>query len=151
MINQPGRIEKLWGYEEILHSTENFCVKYLHFSNASDQFSFHYHKTKAEEWTVVKGSFTLTTAQLTKNITEETLIKNYYNNNVTRQILKTNDVISIPVKLVHQLTALEPNSIILEVSIADHIEDNHRLVKSYVFHTRKTDKEHRCQSITNPS
>lgn len=116
MINITGVHFKNWGWEDILHSTDRFCVKNMVFQRANNYFSFHYHKEKYEEWTVTNGSFKLELgSQDDPRPTEMWL-------------LEKGDVVKMEPGRIHRLTAVEPMSIILEVSTADHMEDNVKLM-----------------------
>lgn len=112
---QTGKIDKGWGYEIIWCSEENYCGKFLVFENVGSKFSMHFHKEKDETWFVNKGRFTLNwidtkTAQLyTKELKEGETWRN-------------------PPLMPHQLIALEPGSTISEVSTADSVEDNYRII-----------------------
>ena len=125
-LNKPGEVEKGWGHEEIIHSTESFCVKKLHFNNVGNKMSFHYHKTKYEEWTVVSGSFMLITADADRNSKHEYIVEGGYSK-VERKQININDMVFIKPYHIHQLVALEDNSVIFEVSTGDYKEDNHRV------------------------
>lgn len=74
----------------------------------------HFHASKKESWYVESGEFQLTILD-TKTAKPET------------HILRIGDDITINPLTPHQLKALEDNSIILEVSTMDSIEDNHRV------------------------
>jgi quercetin dioxygenase-like cupin family protein len=109
-----GKIDKGWGYEVIFSSTENYCGKYLVFSNAGSKFSMHYHLTKDESWNVNRGKFLL------RYIDTETAT-------IQEKILEIGNNWHNPPGLPHQLEALEDNSIIVEVSTPDSVEDNYRI------------------------
>lgn len=117
MINKVGNINKNWGFEQVIHSTNNFCVKKLYFEKAGNYFSYHQHKNKLEEWTVEFGSFQL-----------EWAFDPSQPANVI--VLKQKDVFTVTPGMWHRLVALQDRSLILEVSTADHAEDNHRLLPS---------------------
>jgi quercetin dioxygenase-like cupin family protein len=109
-----GKIKKGWGYEIIFSTTEKYCGKYLVFEKAGSKFSMHYHLTKDESWNVNQGRFLL------RYIDTETAT-------MQEKILETGDDWHNPPGLPHQLEALEDNSIIVEVSTPDSIEDNYRI------------------------
>jgi quercetin dioxygenase-like cupin family protein len=109
-----GKIEKGWGHEIIFSSTDQYCGKYLVFSKAGDKFSMHYHLVKDESWNVNRGLFLLRYID-TKTAT------------IHEKILNTGDNWHNPAGLPHQLEALEDNSIIVEVSTPDSVEDNFRI------------------------
>lgn len=51
-------VEKVWGYERILHNDELYCMKEL-VINPGFQSSLHYHKRKTETFLVVSGEIEL--------------------------------------------------------------------------------------------
>jgi hypothetical protein len=107
-------IEKGWGKETIFAFTENYCGKFLEFTDAGNKFSMHFHKEKDESWVVLNGSFKLKIIN-TQNATTEEII------------LRKGDTWRNPPLLPHQLEALENNSIIVEVSTFDDASDNYRV------------------------
>lgn len=109
-----GKVDKGWGFELIWATTEQYAGKLLVFERAGAKFSMHFHKYKDETWFVNSGSFLLKIMDLKDgSITEKTLDKG--------------DVWHNPPMLPHQIEALESNSVILEVSTADSVEDNYRI------------------------
>ena len=109
-----GIVEKGWGSEEIWVTNDNYCSKFMHF-NAGAKFSMHFHAEKEETWFVNAGQFMLRyidtkTAEL-KQVT-----------------LNEGDVWHNPPLQPHQLIAMQADSIIFEVSTADSVEDNYRLL-----------------------
>lgn len=109
-----GKIEKGWGHEIIFSSTDQYCGKYLVFPRTGDKFSMHYHLVKDESWNVNRGRFLLRYID-TKTATMQ------------EKILNIGDNWHNPAGLPHQLEALEDNSIIVEVSTPDSVEDNFRI------------------------
>jgi quercetin dioxygenase-like cupin family protein len=110
-----GEVEKAWGREVIFASTDDYCGKYLIFSKAGNKFSMHFHREKDETWNVLQGSFLLEVIDTkTAKRAEHTL--------------KRGDTWRNEPLLPHRLTALEDNSIIIEVSTADSVEDNYRIL-----------------------
>lgn len=112
MINTEGRVEKGWGSELIWASTEQYCGKFLNF-NKGGKFSMHFHKDKDETWYVLSGEFEIETIDTRNASTHKTLLRK---GNTWRN----------PTMLPHRITCLEEGSII-EVSTADHMEDNYRV------------------------
>ena len=113
MTRLTGIVLKGWGSEEIWASNDKYCGKFMHF-NKDAKFSMHFHKEKEETWYVLSGKFIvkwLNTVNAT--IYEETLDKG---------AVWTNFAL-VP----HQLICLEPGTII-EVSTADSVEDNYRVM-----------------------
>jgi len=119
-----GRVDKSWGYEEIFISNDMYCAKYLVFDRLGGSTSMHFHKEKHETWTVVQGSF------LVKYIETDTA-------NVREKILRPvridsgyrQERFTIEPLVPHQLISLEANSIMLEISTPDSVEDNYRLYR----------------------
>lgn len=107
-------VEKGWGRETIFASTASYCGKFLEFDRAGSKFSMHFHQIKDETWCVLSGSFKLTIIN-TSNATTETLV-----------LAKGDCWRNMPL-VPHQLEALEDNSVIVEVSSADSVEDNFRV------------------------
>jgi mannose-6-phosphate isomerase-like protein (cupin superfamily) len=107
-----GKVEKLWGHEEIWATNDLYCGKFLHFNKGSS-FSMHFHNQKDETWYVLSGHFELITID-TRTATENT------------EILKQGDVKRIFPLIPHQLFCIEKGTII-EVSTPDSVEDNYRI------------------------
>lgn len=110
-----GKVDKGWGYEIIWATNDNYAGKILVFNRIGAKMSMHYHKEKDETWFINAGSFKLIICD-TKTAT------------YSEKILKEGDVWHNPPMLPHQLIALEPNSILFEVSTPDSVEDNYRIV-----------------------
>ena len=112
-IQQPLIVNKAWGYEVIFVNNEKYCGKILRF-NKDSCFSMHFHIRKEETWYVQSGKFEVetidtTNAKFTKRI-------------LTEGMTHHNDPL-VP----HRLTCLEQGTII-EVSTADSVEDNYRVL-----------------------
>ncbi len=110
-----GKIDKGWGYEIIWATNEKYCGKIMVFERVGAKFSMHFHKEKDETWFVNAGQFKLVYC----DTTTATYIE---------KILNEGDVWRNPPLQPHQLIALKPNSIILEVSTPDSVEDNYRII-----------------------
>lgn len=109
-----GKVDKGWGHEIIFATTDQYCGKYLVFERAGAKFSMHYHLAKDESWTVNRGKFLLRYIDTGSATIHE-------------KILNTGDNWHNPPGLPHQLEALEADSVIVEVSTADSVEDNFRI------------------------
>jgi len=109
-----GHVPKGWGYEIIWATNDKYAGKILVFERAGAKFSMHFHKEKDETWFVNSGSFKLRLMNL-----EDGEIKEIQ--------LNEGDTWHNPPMHPHQLEALEPNSMIFEVSTADSVEDNYRI------------------------
>jgi len=110
-----GKVEKGWGYEVIWASNDKYCGKMLVFTKKGNKFSMHFHREKDETWFVNNGSFLLRWID-TKTAT------------LFSQTLTTGSTWHNPPLLPHQLEALEDGSSITEVSTADSVEDNYRII-----------------------
>lgn len=108
-------VKKGWGQEVIFASNNKYAGKLLEFKKKGAKFSMHFHASKTETWYVLKGSFSLRTIDtLTGSINEITM---YPGDVWTNAPLKP-----------HQLQSLEANSTIIEVSTADTVADNYRVM-----------------------
>lgn len=110
-----GKVDKGWGYEIIWATNEKYCGKLMIFERAGAKFSMHFHKEKDETWFVNAGSFKLIYCDTTTATYME-------------KVLKEGDVWRNLPMVPHQLVALQPNSIIFEVSTPDSVEDNYRII-----------------------
>lgn len=115
MAKLEGMVQKGWGYELIWATNNMYCGKILVFTKTGNKMSMHFHKDKHKTWFINSGKFIVrwldleTATMLTKELTEgETWI---------------NEPL-VP----HQLESLEDNSSITEVSTADSISDNYRIM-----------------------
>jgi len=112
--NPTKRIEKAWGHEQIHFNNEHYCLKELVFSRRGNDFSMHFHANKRESWLVIKGSFML---EVIETGTAD----------IRRMPLTVGGRVDIVPLMPHKLTALEDDSVIMEVSTPDHAEDNYRV------------------------
>lgn len=111
-----GRVEKGWGHELIFESNDLYCGKLLCFEKAGSKFSMHFHMIKDETWHVLAGSFIvrwIETADATTNV----------------KVLEKGDTWRNLPGTPHQLEAIEDNSVIVEVSTPDSVEDNYRIAR----------------------
>ena len=109
-----GKVEKGWGYEIIWATNDKYCGKIMVFERVGAKFSMHFHKEKDETWFVNAGSFKL--------IFCDTSTATYH-----EKILNEGDTWRNLPMMPHQLIALQPNSMIFEVSTPDSVEDNYRI------------------------
>jgi len=109
-----GKVDKGWGYEIIWATNEKYAGKILVFEKPGAKFSMHFHKEKDETWFVNAGSFRLIYCDPKPATYHE-------------KILNEGDVWRNPPMMPHQLIALQPNSMVFEVSTADSVEDNYRI------------------------
>ena len=113
MTRLTGRVEKGWGSEEIWATNDRYCSKFMHF-NTDAKFSMHFHREKEETWRVMSGEF------IFKWIDTKTAEEHW-------QYLKPGDVWHNEPCKPHQLVCQEAGTI-LEVSTADSVEDNYRVL-----------------------
>lgn len=111
-----GKVDKTWGHENIIISNDYYCTKYLYFDKKCGCTSMHFHRDKHETWIVTQGKFCV------RYIETET-------GNLKLHELNVGDTWINEPLLPHQLEALEDNSIILETSTPDSVEDNYRLYR----------------------
>ena len=110
-----GKVEKGWGYELIWATNEKYCGKIMVFEKVGSKFSLHFHKEKDETWFVNNGRFIVRWID-TKDA------------KLFEKELKEGDTWHNPPLQPHQLEAIEPMSSVTEVSTADSVEDNYRLI-----------------------
>lgn len=110
-----GVVKKGWGYELIWATTDKYCGKIMVFERAGAKFSMHFHREKDETWFVNSGRFKVRWIDTNSATLYE-------------KELKEGDTWHNPPLQPHQLEALENNSSISEVSTADSVEDNYRII-----------------------
>lgn len=109
-----GHVEKGWGFERIIVSNDNYCLKELHF-NTNQSFSMHFHKYKLETWHVLDGSFIMETIDMS-------------NASRSTTALDVGDTHTVEPMVPHRLTCTSAfGGSILEVSTPDSVEDNYRV------------------------
>lgn len=108
------RIEKGWGYELIFASYDNYCGKLLVFPKEGKSGSMHFHAKKQESWLIQQGSFLL------RKIDTKTAA-------ITETVLSKGDTVTHFQNEPHQVTALQDDSIIIEVSTHDDPDDSYRV------------------------
>ena len=116
-IKQPKRVNKKWGYELWVHNDNQYCGKLLVFTEVGNKFSMHYHMIKNETWYIQNGASQfdwIDTENGERCITQ----------------LEIGDVVYIERGLPHQLTALSPNSIVMEVSTEHFDDDSYRIYRN---------------------
>lgn len=93
MKTKPARVEKTWGYEDIICNSEKYCGKIL-FIRSGNSSSWHYHKLKTEHFYIYSGDL------LVKYGSEEDIEKS------NEILLRAGDVFFVPVGLIHKLCAI---------------------------------------------
>jgi len=113
MTQLSGYVKKGWGNELIWETNENYCGKLMNF-NTGSKSSMHFHKDKDESWYILKGKF------IVKHIdTRDATIH-------TKELNEGDTWRNRPL-LPHQLICIEAGTII-EVSTADSVQDNYRVI-----------------------
>ena len=113
MTQLKGFVKKGWGSENIWTTNEKYCGKLLHF-NQHAEFSMHFHKEKDETWYVLEGEF--------KVLWIDTNDASIHEEHLTTGATWHNAPM-VP----HKLICLQKGTII-EVSTADSVEDNYRIL-----------------------
>jgi len=113
MTRLTGFVKKGWGHENIWATNDKYCGKLMKF-NEGAKFSMHFHAEKDESWYVIDGKFEVEYID-TKNA------------NIHTEILIAGSTWHNPPLLPHRLTCIEEGTII-EVSTADSVEDNYRVM-----------------------
>jgi mannose-6-phosphate isomerase-like protein (cupin superfamily) len=130
MILKPKKVEKLWGYELWIHNDPQYCGKLLVFPKEGNNFSMHYHMIKNETWYIQSGKFQFDWIEDTK---------------LNRMVLNVGDVVYIEKGKPHQLTALENDSSVFEVS-TEHFEND-----SYRIYRNNPNELQEISYVTNPN
>jgi mannose-6-phosphate isomerase-like protein (cupin superfamily) len=113
MTRLYGKVEKGWGSEEIWVSNDKYCSKFMHF-NSGAKFSMHFHAQKEETWHIMSGKFVV------RHITP-------WDASIIETQLEPGDTWHNPPLSPHQVKCIEAGTI-LEVSTADSVEDNYRVM-----------------------
>ena len=117
MALKPIIVNKNWGYEKWIHNDSQYCGKLLVFETEGSRFSMHYHMIKNETWYIQKGAFEF------HWINTETAA-------LVKEILNVGDIVYIERGKPHQLIALEPESIVFEVSTEHFDDDSYRIYRN---------------------
>jgi mannose-6-phosphate isomerase-like protein (cupin superfamily) len=107
------RIEKGWGHELIWVSNDLYCGKLLNFKKDA-KFSMHFHAKKDETWYVLDGEFIV-------------MWINTVDSSIDSATLLPGDTWHNKPLFPHQLICVKEGTII-EVSTADSVEDNYRVM-----------------------
>lgn len=113
-IQTTGKVDKGWGYEIVWASSDKYCAKMLIFERVGAKTSLVLHKEKTKSWFVNAGRFKLSFIDIKTGELKEVVLEEG----------KTADFGPLSP---HQIEALEPNSMIIEVSTPDYVEDRFRL------------------------
>lgn len=112
-MRHDGLVDKGWGNEFIFASTDQYCGKLLNF-NEGAKFSMHFHGRKDESWYVLTGEFIIRFIETNDASVHEAPLKpgTTWRNRPLQP---------------HQLICVKAGTII-EVSTADSVEDNYRIL-----------------------
>ena len=113
-LQQPGKVDKGWGFEIVFANNDKYCGKLLVFERAGAKTSLVFHKEKRKSWFVNAGKFKITYIDIT-------------NGDIKQEIIEEGKTANFGELAPHQIEALEDNSIIFEVGTADYLEDRFRL------------------------
>lgn len=116
-ISKPKKVDKNWGHELWIYNAEEYCGKLLVFEKTDSKFSMHYHIIKKESWYVQEGQFKFDWIDTEKA-------------ELHTDILSIGDSVTIERGQPHQLTALEDNSIVFEVSTEHFDKDSYRIYRN---------------------
>lgn len=125
MSRLDGFVKKGWGYELIWATNDQYCGKIMVFEKPGSKFSMHFHKEKDESWFVNSGKFLL------RYIDTQTAT-------LHEKVLNEGETWRNPPLMPHQLESMTANAMIFEVSTADSVEDNYRIIPG---DSQKTDKD----------
>ena len=115
MNRLEGFVKKGWGYELIWATNDQYCGKIMVFERAGAKFSMHFHKEKDESWFVNTGKFLL------RYIDTQTAT-------LHEKVLSEGETWHNPPLMPHQLESMTAGAMIFEVSTADSVEDNYRII-----------------------
>lgn len=115
---KEGLIEKIWGYEVVWATNENYSAKMMVFARAGNRTSFHYHKIKDKTWFVSTGKFILRWIDTDTAETKESVLT------------EGSTWRCLPLRP-HQLEAMIDGSMISEVSTADLAADTFLIAPSF--------------------
>jgi quercetin dioxygenase-like cupin family protein len=122
MISGLPRVDKLWGYEEMIHNDE-YCAKLLVYTKPGKASSLHYHEGKKETFIITSGKFTIELAVVDpKEEKPEALM-------CQSQVFEPGDSITLEPYIAHRVRCLEAG-VIVECSTHDDPDDCVRLVPS---------------------
>lgn len=114
-ITKPVRVEKTWGYEEIICNDSEYCGKLLRISKGRNG-SMHYHLNKKETWYILTGKIKL------ESIDKENTAR-------LEWTLVPGDVVTLNKGVIHKITGYE-DSIIVEISTLHEDSDTYRVEPS---------------------
>jgi len=113
-LQQPGKVDKGWGFEIVWANNTNYSGKLLVFERAGAKTSMVFHKEKKKSWFINAGRFKISYIELDTGDLKEVE-------------LSEGQTVDFGELSPHQVESLDPNSVILEVATPDYIEDRFRL------------------------
>jgi quercetin dioxygenase-like cupin family protein len=119
------RVEKSWGYEQILHNGF-YCMKLLVYTKPIAS-SLHFHEHKTETFYVSSGSFELEVCDYIWGPTEDGGVVSTARK--TRKTFVPGSYVHLPAGVHHRLRCMEPG-IVVEASTRDDPDDCVRLEPS---------------------
>ena len=114
MNRVEGKKDHGWGFEIAWANKDQYCGKILIFNNPGSKTSMHFHKEREKSWFVNAGVFQLRYIDIK---TAE----------LKQQTLKEGDTYTIPPLTPHQLIAMSPEAMIIEVSTPEVENDNYKI------------------------
>jgi mannose-6-phosphate isomerase-like protein (cupin superfamily) len=115
-ITRPKKVQKTWGYELWVHNDSQYSGKLLVFAEKGDKFSMHYHILKNKTFYIKDGGFEFRWID-----TQTGLMK--------KEILNEGESVFIEKGTPHQLTSLQEQGIVFEVSTEHFDDDSYRIYK----------------------
>ena len=112
---KPERIDKVWGWEEVIVNNDRYCGKLLYINEGATT-SFHYHDVKHETFYVMGGTVTLTRELVPFGGTQ-------------KQTLLPGDIVELKPKCYHQLFGVT-DACVVEFSTPHSDSDVFRLTES---------------------
>jgi hypothetical protein len=113
-LQQPGKVDKGWGFEIVFASNDKYCGKLLVFEKIGAKTSLVFHKEKTKSWFVNAGKFKVTYIDVSSG-------------EIKQSELSEGQTAELAQLGPHQIEALMPNSVIFEVGTGDYVEDRFRL------------------------
>ena len=113
-LQATGKKEHSWGYELVWASNDKYCGKMLVFERANARTGMILHKDKSKSWFVNAGRFKL-------------IFIDTKTGKLTDAVVEQGKTVDLGPLSPHHLESLEPNSVIIEVSSPDEVEDIIRL------------------------
>lgn len=113
-LQQPGKIDKGWGFEIVWANNDKYCGKMLVFAKAGAKTSLVFHKEKKKSWFVNAGRFKVSYIDVATGELKEAVLEE----GQTAEFAELSP---------HLLEALTPNAMIFEVGTPDYVEDRFRL------------------------